>query len=556
MTTNEQFMDAKLVKAFNIEMIFDNYWASWSDEFFDLFYPECKDVELSPFDKRKYCYSKDTSKRPFRVENRMLDGDIFNNISNLYSLISSMSDNRMNIKKLIPLALGLIMTLDDTIDAIRKELSFVKKIGLKYRNGFLDLHELDYKVISTYSNFEVVPANSLYMSVLDEISEYEIKYCGHSDLKDFKDKAPNMTIGYIWGVTVDLIEKIKKVYNDNIFSLSHVHINIYDLDSYKNPFLYSIFSHHTNSLHHFEYKLKELPNKPFLEKIKEEFRELIPKFKTNSLGEHWAICMTEEDGFMPMVNYYKRRADDYILDVDIESWEKEEETFFQQLDKLCIMADILNGKADKYGLQIKYPKNWNCNTYGGLIKEEVPELVLNNEPPVWETYDFPDEEMMEEAARIQETARLYDQYLESQGQELCQSSPVPTGAGVKVLSETPNADIPQKCKDAVDRYINNSFTNEKTKEVLNSRGQLMKAAKGMNCEKKSNFGYLMQIAIEVKAIKADTSYMDFARMMVGLGVLNYENEKELAKYSGSIGKAKVDKTKELWKGLYKAITTK
>lgn len=394
------------------------------------------------------------------------------------------------------------------------------------------------------------------MSMLDKMSEYEIKYCGHSDIKDLKEKAPTVTIGYIWSVTVDLIEKIKEVYNNNIIMLSHAHFNIEDLDSYKNTFLYSIFSHHTNSLHGFENKLKELPNKPFLEKIKEEFRDLIQKFKTNSLGEHWAICMTEEDGFMPMVNYYKRRAEDYIIDIDIESWEEEEETFFQLLDKLCIMADILNGNADKYGLKIKYPKNWNCNTYGGLIKEEVPELVLNNEPPVWETYDFPDEEMMEEAARIQENARLYDQYLESQGQELCLSSPVPTGAGVKGLSEAPNAGIPQKCKDAVDRYINNSFTNEKTKEVLNSRGQLMKAAKGMNCEKKSNFGYLMQIAIEVKAIKADTSYMDFARMMVGLGVLNYENEKELAKYSGSIGKAKVDKTKELWKGLYKAITTK
>lgn len=392
------------------------------------------------------------------------------------------------------------------------------------------------------------------MSMLDKISEYEIKYCGHSDIKDFKEKAPNVTIGYIWSVTVDLIEKIKEVYNDNIIMLSHAHFNIEDLDSYKNTFLYSIFSHHTNSLHHFEDKLKELPNKPFLEKMKEEFRELIPKFKTNSLGEHWAICMAEEDGFMPMVNYYKRRADDYIGKVDIESWEEEEETFFQLLDKLCIMADILNGNADKYGLKIKYPKNWNCNTYGGLIEEKALEVFLKNK--LSEIDDFPDDEILKEMGRREEDAILYDQYLESQGQELCQSSPVPTGAGVKGLSEAPNADIPQKCKDAVDRYINNSFTNEKTKEVLNSRGQLMKAAKEMNCEKKSNFGYLMQIAIEVKAIKADTSYMDFARMMVGLGVLNYENEKELAKYSGSIGKAKVDKTKDLWKGLYKAITTK
>lgn len=547
-------MDAKLVKAFNIERIFDNYWASWTNEFFDLFYPECKDVEMSAFDKRKYCYSKDVSKLPFRVENRMLDGDIFNNISNLYSLISSMSANRMNLKKLIPLALGLIMTLDETIDAIRNELSFEKKIGLKYRNGFLDLHELDYKIIWTLSNCEVVPANSLYMSVLDKISEYEIKYCGHSGIKDFKVKAPNLTVGYIWGVTVVLIEKMKEEYHNCLDSLSHTPFNIKDLDSYKNTFLYSIFSHHTNSLHHFEDKLKELPNKPFLEKIKEEFRELIPKFKTNSLGEHWAICMTEEDGFMPMVNYYKRRADDYIIDVGIESWEEEEETFFQLLDKLCIMADILNGKADKYGLQIKYPKNWNCNTYGGLIKEKALEVFLKNK--LSETDDFPDDEILKEMGRREEAAILYDQYLESQGQELCQSSPVPTGAGVKGLSEAPNADIPQKCKDAVDRYINNTFTDEKTKVVLNSRGQLMKAAKGMNCEKKSNFGYLMQIAIEVKAIKADTSYMDFARMMVGLGILNYENEKELAKYSGSIGKAKVDKTKDLWKGLYKAIITK
>ena len=547
-------MDAKLVKAFNIEMIFYNYWESWSDEFFDLFYPECKDVEMSAFDKRRYCYSKDASKRPFRVENRMLDGDIFNNISKLYTLICDMSDNRMNLKKLIPLALGLIMTLDETIDAIRKELSFGKKIALKFRNVFLDTHDLDYNIISIHCNCEVVPNNSLYMSMLDKISEYEIKYCGHSDIKDFKEKAPNVTIGYIWSVTVDLIEKIKEVYNDNIIMLSHAHFNIEDLDSYKNTFLYSIFSHHTNSLHHFEDKLKELPNKPFLEKMKEEFRELIPKFKTNSLGEHWAICMAEEDGFMPMVNYYKRRADDYIGKVDIESWEEEEETFFQLLDKLCIMADILNGNADKYGLKIKYPKNWNCNTYGGLIEEKALEVFLKNK--LSEIDDFPDDEILKEMGRREEDAILYDQYLESQGQELCQSSPVPTGAGVKGLSEAPNADIPQKCKDAVDRYINNSFTNEKTKEVLNSRGQLMKAAKEMNCEKKSNFGYLMQIAIEVKAIKADTSYMDFARMMVGLGVLNYENEKELAKYSGSIGKAKVDKTKDLWKGLYKAITTK
>ena len=40
--------------------------------------------------------------------------------------------------------------------------------------------------------------------------------------------------------------------------------------------------------------------------------------------------------------------------------EEEEQTFFYTLDKICIISDILEGKADKYWLEVEYPDGWDC----------------------------------------------------------------------------------------------------------------------------------------------------------------------------------------------------
>lgn len=552
-------MEANLIKTFNIEPIFDKYWKEWSDEFFCIFNPECKGKNMSSNDYRQRCYCNiihGEENHYFKVKNRKINEDVLSNIKKMYESLCWLSHLDNSLENLLPSAYGLILILENAIKSIRYENSIHNKLDITFLNDAHNDFYLDIQIFGRYSNFNLIGENPLFVELSNKIIDY------YKDSEDYERKMTfktdgSLTIGLIWAYAMDLIYELAVIYNKLMSDLIGRQFNTPEnYERYENTFLYNMFMHYQCCAKKYRKRANFLPSKCYLEEVKSDFLKLLEQFKTTSLGKHWCVCMPEDDGFEYMIKYYRQQALEWKARHKIIEWRNEENEFFTMLDNLFVMIDILSGDAEKYGLAIKYPKNWNFNTYGGLIKEEFHEVVLNNKLSVWKTCNLSDKEIMEEMARREEAARLYDQYLESQGQELCLSSPVPTGAGVKGLSEAPNAGIPQKCKDAVDRYINNSFTNEKTKEVLNSRGQLMKAAKGMNCEKKSNFGYLMQIAIEVKAIKADTSYMDFARMMVGLGVLNYENEKELAKYSGSIGKAKVDKTKELWKGLYKAITTK
>ena len=60
--------------------------------------------------------------------------------------------------------------------------------------------------------------------------------------------------------------------------------------------------------------------------------------------------MENENGIKYITNYFLNRRE--------ELTEEDEEQFFYQLDKICIIENVLKGNAKKYDLDIAYPDDW------------------------------------------------------------------------------------------------------------------------------------------------------------------------------------------------------
>lgn len=115
-------------------------------------------------------------------------------------------------------------------------------------------------------------------------------------------------------------------------------------------FLYRLFMSYEDSLTEVKEQLDELPSPMNLEELKEDSERLVKEFYSTPLGERWAKCIVCEGGLKHFANYFMHHRKDFT--------EEDEHRFFYTLDKVCIIEDVLNGKADKYWLEVKYPDGW------------------------------------------------------------------------------------------------------------------------------------------------------------------------------------------------------
>jgi len=115
-------------------------------------------------------------------------------------------------------------------------------------------------------------------------------------------------------------------------------------------FLYRLFMSYEDSLPDIKEELEELPSPRNLMELGEELERLKRSFFETSLGERWKTCMEYDDGLKHFANYFMHHRKDFSVE--------EEHTFLYTLDKISIVIDILNGKAEKYWLDVKYPEEW------------------------------------------------------------------------------------------------------------------------------------------------------------------------------------------------------
>lgn len=115
-------------------------------------------------------------------------------------------------------------------------------------------------------------------------------------------------------------------------------------------FLYRFFMSYESSLPEIKNMLEELPSPLDFNMIKEERNGLIKVFRKNPLGNRWIMCIEHEDGIKKIAKYYMNHQNDFTTE--------EKYQFFYNLDKICIIEEILKGNAQKYGLKVVYPEDW------------------------------------------------------------------------------------------------------------------------------------------------------------------------------------------------------
>lgn len=114
--------------------------------------------------------------------------------------------------------------------------------------------------------------------------------------------------------------------------------------------LYRLFVSYCDSLKDIKDILDESPLPLKLVDLQKERNRQISLFGNNDYGKHWMACMTHENGIQNVAKYFIHHRDHFT--------DFNERDFFYTLDKICIIDDILQGYADKYGLNISYPDDW------------------------------------------------------------------------------------------------------------------------------------------------------------------------------------------------------
>lgn len=177
----------------------------------------------------------------------------------------------------------------------------------------------------------------------------------YEDNEGVLDVIRRMELGEpVWGVLHIVASYLVDDYNNLIDAIEHATSleDYHTKEDELNAFIYRLFMSYGQSLREIKELVEEYPSPRNLEVLKSEYERLVGEFEDTKLGEHWIECIEEKDGLQHIAKFFMHKRKRIT--------EEEEQAFFYTLDKICIISDILEGKAEKYWLEVEYPDGWNC----------------------------------------------------------------------------------------------------------------------------------------------------------------------------------------------------
>lgn len=273
-------------------------------------------------------------------------------------------------------------TIDDGKDIVPALYNFVRMLRTVGHNIEEDTLLIKYicprKPKVNYSSYRLddtkkIDRNIRNNSKLQEVDKSEIDY---TILNEIIDEESHLHQDNVNGqlAAIDLSIVLQKFDDGDIVSLTNQIIELeislfnYKFDNFIDTlpsgtecprgnelqaFLYRLFMSFEDSLSDIKEELEELPPIINLNELQEVGKRLEREFFNTPLGERWAKCIVCDGGLKHFANYFMHHRKDFT--------EEDERRFFYTLDKICLIEDILHGKADKYWLEVEYPKGWYAN---------------------------------------------------------------------------------------------------------------------------------------------------------------------------------------------------
>lgn len=168
--------------------------------------------------------------------------------------------------------------------------------------------------------------------------------------------------------------------------------------------LYHLFTTYEYSLPEIKKMVDELPSPRDLQELAKLRERLIKAFYQTAIGKEWIMCMENENGIKYITKYF--------LNHRKELTEEEEKLFFYQLDKICIIEDVLKGNAEKYDLDIAYPDDWFTqktteNTDVARLEEGIPQDCTDAVKNVlYPTFTSANKEVLNSREQIAKAAKV------------------------------------------------------------------------------------------------------------------------------------------------------
>lgn len=339
---------------FDLSSIHQRYWKDFCDVCYSRFGFEQGEVRTYEQKYETFCRCKNyvTSEEGYEEQLLMTKEEDLQRLCDLLCMFYNLRD----VVHMIPMLLGVDSMVKTLVESLNADTELIKRISP--RNLSIDYRH--------------------YLELLQGKPEYRDDIVNDIRLKDFED-------GWLKDIILkvdippyvddcfkvsDATRKIARgILNEVIVSISEL-IDIlpvegvYPQGSELQAFIYHLFMSYECSLDEIKEEMVEYPYPHNLEYLKSEYESLICSFQQTNLGKHWCNCIEHKDGLQSIAKYFmhQRRR---ISEEDVNA-------FFYTLDKICIITDILQGKADKYWLGVDYPDGW-IKKEEQITVEQLPE---------------------------------------------------------------------------------------------------------------------------------------------------------------------------------------
>ena len=357
---------------FSIAELHKLYWKEFCDVCYVRFGFEVGEVRTYEQKFETFCRCKllVTDDNDYEDELLFVNEEDLEQLNKLSSWFYDQKDDSV----LIP-SLFLMFRKMRAIEAnLRKDIRLIPYIcprnpGLDYSKFLLDKTKLVKQQIPHCRNIRDVLKDTICSSMLEEMLgdsfyNYTADTLRHEVLDNGVEFDYNAADGDITELVDMILENEITIFDNTLHELISLLSNLdeYSRESECKAVLFRLFMSYEDSLKEIKEMLDELPFPQNIYELQEERDRLISEFEQTDIGKRWIKCMEHEGGIKAFSKYFIHHRNKFTI--------KEEHVFFYNLDKICIIDDVLKGNTEKYWIEVKYPSKW---LYGSLHSSETPQ---------------------------------------------------------------------------------------------------------------------------------------------------------------------------------------